>query len=550
MRTSTLTYSGSDLLPAASPDGRTIAFTSSRDGINRIWLRQLSTGEEAALTSGNDHAPRFSPDGASILFARREGDDSSLHRIPVVGGHPRKLIDQAFEGDWSPEGTRLAFVRQKKPGDWRLCIAAADGSGIREGQDALTTALRGPRWSPDGRSIVVTVSGIQATISDRLFVVDAVTLAGTPVDPIEAGGHISNVQWSGSDFLYAQNPDVTSYASESRVVIQYRSGGGRVLAWVPALVDGFDLQRDGSVVFDSSTNRQNLREFEWTPSGLSSAGRWLTRGTSMDRQPAYSPDGKWVIFNAMRSGNLDLWMTSPETGETRRLTDDQAQDWDPAFTPDGKQLIWSSNRSGHFEIWIAEADGRNARQLSRDGFDAENPTATRDGWIVYGANGSPNEGVWKIRLDGSQATKIVAGINAHPELSPDGQHVLYHTAVIGVGHVHVVRKDDGRQVIPPIPLPPAGRLIAKITPGRGRWRADGRAIVFVGADANGASVLYEQAFRPGEDTSKTRRVLKKSDESLSVESFGISPDGKHVTISFIEDQYAVMRLDGLGLLRK
>ena len=93
-------------------------------------------------------------------------------------------------------------------------------------------------------------------------------------------------------------------------------------------------------------------------------------------------------------------------------------------------------------------------------------------------------------------------------------------------------------------------MIAKITPGRGRWRADGRAIVFVGADANGASVLYEQPFRPGEDTSPTRRVLKKSDESLSVESFGISPDGKHVTISFIEDQYAVMRLDGLGLLRK
>ena len=82
----------------------------------------------------------------------------------------------------------------------------------------------------------------------------------------------------------------------------------------------------------------------------------------MDRQPAYSPDGKWVIFNAMRSGNLDLWLTSPETGETRRLTDDQAQDWDPAFTPDGKKLIWSSNRSGHFEIWIAEEDGRNARQ--------------------------------------------------------------------------------------------------------------------------------------------------------------------------------------------
>src|SRR6185295_14716447 len=112
------------------------------------------------------------------------------------------------------------------------------------------------------------------------------------------------------------------------------------------------------------------------------------------------------------------------------------------FTPDGKQLIWSSNRSGHFEIWIAEADGRNARQLSQDGFDAENPTATRDGWVIYGAGSEPTQGVWKIRLDGSQATKIVAGINAHPEVSPDGRYVLYHTDVIGIGQVHVAHVAD------------------------------------------------------------------------------------------------------------
>ena len=549
VRATAITYSGSDHMPAASPDGRTIAFVSARDGVNRIWLRQLATGEEAALTAGNDRSPRYSPDGTSILFARQDGTEWSLYRVPVLGGQPRKVVDQAIEGDWSPDGRRLAFVRQRKSGDWRVGIAAADGSGIRESQDVIPTALRGPRWSPDGNSFVVVHSGIQSTLSDRLIVFHAATLAPTIIEATETGGAISTVQWLGLDFLYAQSPDVTSYAPESRVVFQSRSGGGRPLAWVPGFVDGFELMRDGTVLFDTSANRQNFRESEWMPTGLS-PGRWLTRGNSTDRQPSYSPDGKWIAFSAMRSGNLDLWTMSPETGETRRLTDDRTQDWDPAFTPDGKHLLWSSNRSGHFEIWIAEADGRNARQLTRDGKDAQNPTATRDGWVLYSAGSAPTQGVWKIRLDGSQATKLVSGLNIHPEVSPDGQYVLYHTEAIGNGQFHIGRTADGQQVIPPIPLRAAGRLTALISPGRGRWSRNGGAFVFVAIDDNGRSGLYEQTFAPGKDTSATRRLLKGSEASLSVESFGISPDGKRVTISYVEDQYSIMRLEGLGVGRR
>ena len=543
-RTTTLTYSGIDTMPSASPDGRTMAFTSRRDGVHRIWLRQLATGEEVALTAGNDSAPRISSDGASILFVRREDNDTALYRIPVLGGQPRKLIDRAVEGDWSPDGTRVAFVRQLKGGDWRLCVSGADGSGIRESPESWPTALRGPRWSPDGSSVAVVQSGLQATIHDRILVFNATTLVPEIVEPLEHGGHISVVQWSGSDFLYAQNPEVTSYSPEARVVLQHRSGGGRLLGWLPGLVDVLELLSNGSVLFDISANRQNLRESEWTSAGLST-GRWITRGTSTDRQPVYTPDGKRIAFSGLRSGNLDLWVISPDTGETRRVTDDAAQDWDPGFTPDGKHLLWSSNRSGHFEIWIAEADGRNARQLTRDGLDAENPTGTRDGWIVYSAGSQPTQGVWKIRPDGSEAMRIVTGLNSHPEVSPDGQYVVYHTDVMGSGQIHIARVADGQQVIPPMPIEAAATR-RSITTGRARWRADGRAIVFVGVEPNGRSALFEQEFKPGQDTTATRRVLKKSDESLSVESFGISPDGKRVTISYIEDQYAILRLDGLA----
>ena len=68
-----LTYSGHDSSPAASPDGKTIAFSSDRDGTRRIWLKDLGSAGEVALSSGpNDDFPRFSPDGSMILFSRTD----------------------------------------------------------------------------------------------------------------------------------------------------------------------------------------------------------------------------------------------------------------------------------------------------------------------------------------------------------------------------------------------------------------------------------------------------------------------------------------------
>ena len=110
-RVRTLTYSGTDSMPSASPDGRLIAFVSDRDGRDRIWLKQLDTGGEQALTEGYDSAPRFSPDGASVLFLRGEGDRQSVYRQAIVGGEARKIADDALEACWSPDGARVALVR-------------------------------------------------------------------------------------------------------------------------------------------------------------------------------------------------------------------------------------------------------------------------------------------------------------------------------------------------------------------------------------------------------------------------------------------------------
>ena len=73
IRIHALTFSGADAEPAASPDGKLVAFTSWRDGISRIWIKQLEGGGEAPFTAGPDRYPRFSPDGSGILFLRDRG---------------------------------------------------------------------------------------------------------------------------------------------------------------------------------------------------------------------------------------------------------------------------------------------------------------------------------------------------------------------------------------------------------------------------------------------------------------------------------------------
>src|SRR5262252_873703 len=111
-----LTHSGHDYSPAASPDGKTIAFTSDRDGRPRIWLKELASGRETALTTGPDDYARFAPNGSIILFSRTVGSLTSLYKMPIAGADAVKVVDDALDGDWSPDGRRITFVRLKAKG--------------------------------------------------------------------------------------------------------------------------------------------------------------------------------------------------------------------------------------------------------------------------------------------------------------------------------------------------------------------------------------------------------------------------------------------------
>jgi len=561
VRIQRLTFSGHDRQPSVSPDGRFVAFASSRDGVSRIWLKQMEGGGEQRLTEGPDFRPRFTQDGNSVGFLRESGSGRyDLFRTALVGGQPRRLVSNVSDFDWSPDGRSVAFTRQL------VDVGREDASTLRVvdleelGRERTLLEvegrmLLGPRWRPDGGRIAVTRGDtISASGGWKLLLVDPVTGESEDLEAVDGLGMISSSAWDhrGTGLLYAASPntigDFTGTPATVRLLVPgaspktlFYASGLFPLSGFSASPVVFSILGPNRLVFEALEQSQELREVDL----VSGATRQLTRTLALDRQPAYSPDGRLVVFSSTRTGNLDLWLLDRDAGTLRQLTDDASQDWDPAFSADGRQVLFSSSRGGHLEIWSIDLDGSDARQVSADGVDAENPTMTPNGrWVVYSSGNPDHLGLFRMHPDGSEAARITTGVHATPEVSPDGRWALFVSTTGLAAGVRFVEIETGRLAPAAIDLGSTMRA-ASITLGRGRWTRNGAAVAYTGVDDRGRTGVFEQDFDPERDTAATRRPLVGFFDDVQTESFGVAPDGSKVTLAAIRETHSLMLADGL-----
>ena len=538
-----LTFSGSDRQASVSPDGKTLAFISVRDGIPRIWLKRLPGGDEVVLTEGPDISPVFSPDGSELLFGR----DGDLYRVPILGGVPRKAVEGAAVGDWTPNGNRIAFARVGSEGT-SLYVMDADGSNERLIHEEPLRAVVDVRWSPDGTRLACPFLQPGANVSDpKILIVDVESGASSTVaTPLGAGQPVT-VTWSGTGdvLLYTQPRGQANITDHILVRHDLEADRPEVLLYFDGVTWSLDMLGEGQAVVGLDSMRANLQEVSLD--GGEGSTRWLTLGTSLDRQPTYSPDGQLLAFSTNRAGNLDIWVIHLESGEVRRATDHPGTDWDPSFTPDGEHLVWSSDREGHFEIWMSEPDGRNPRRVSEDGFDAENGSVTPDGeWLIYNSAHPEKSGVWKRNLESGEAVQLASGLTGVPEISPDGRHVLVvRSPSLGRGTIEVVRIADAVTEPFRIECVMEAATAGSILVGRSRWMPDGSGIAFLCDDDAGQAGVYVQDFVPGQDTVASRRFLAGNYEDRIAESFGFSSDGKRIVVALLELRQSVVLADQL-----
>ncbi|NIL99488.1 MAG: protein kinase [Acidobacteria bacterium] len=535
VKVSPLTFSGYDLNPAASADGRTIVFSSRRAGASGLWVKQLQGGGEGPLTEGLDDLPRFSPDGSGLLFTRSEGERNSIYRVPLIGGEPRKVMDNAFASDWSPDGARIVFVRSNGP-DGAVGIANADGSGERILAEFKGTLVASPRWSPDGKTIAVWTTLVNNNVIKvvKLIEVDS----GEVRDLAPARPCLSGLAWIGREHLaFTWSEDLLAGVASTPALMSMQNvitGETADLFWTrntlyTQIGTTVDVAAPGQLVFSTINAAQRLREVRLEGETVE-GHRTLTSGSSVDRQPVYSPDGETILFSSNRGGSLDLWTIHTRTGMVVQLTDDAAADWDPAFAPDGEHILWSSDRSGNLEIWMANADGSGARQVSNDGVGAENPGMSPDGkWIVYMTSNPDKTGMWKVRVDGTEPERIFEGSAFIPEFSPNGRYIEFNiNAGPNTNRMMVMDFETG-ETWPFGDLTVTSNYVSSAN-GRARWFSDGKRIAYVGG-AGGQLGVWVQDFIPGRDTTATRRKLVGFEPEWVVETFDISPGDARVVLS-------------------
>jgi Tol biopolymer transport system component len=481
-----------------------------------------------------------------VLFVRSVADESAIYRVPLVGGEARKIVGPAVEADWSPDGKEIGFLRlgiREGKVESSVHRIAVDGTNERLVAKVEDYTLRHLRWSPDGLALAALESRGTGTSSARMTLF---SLDGRPPWRLEAPekGSVLGFAWNGDGrnlVVLGGSADMVFRSRRTNRLFLMDSRTGKVRALFSGIDLGgsVDVFGPGSLLLVTAVRRSNLKEVSLTTPG--EPGRWLTRGSSIDRQPVYAPDAEWVAFTSNRSGNNDIWEISTKTGAVHRLTDDPAEEFDPAFTRDGKRLLFSSNRSGHFEIWIAERDGSGARRVSDDGVDAENPTATPDGqWIVYASGGTEKRGIWRIRVDGSAAKQLVAGPVILPEISPDGRFVSYATAGVRSEAIRAVRFEDGAPV--PVEVIASGSGFNR---GRHRWMPGGGALVFLTDDEKGFFGLAMQDVTPGKNSSATRRAVTGFTPDSLTESLGISPDGTRLMVSELQFSSGLLLAEGV-----
>jgi Tol biopolymer transport system component len=484
--------------PGWSPDGLSVAYVSEQAGSRDIWIQSVSGAASSSAVRLTDHPaedtqPAWSPDGRHIAFVSSRGRGPTLDQsvefgyslggdiwiAPAAGGPAERVLQDAFNPSWSPDGGRLAFDASLD-GPRRIWVAHADGSGpMRVSRDASDAAVHThPSWSPDGRWIAfqhLGGSSSNVTASD-IALVPAAGGSTTFVTRDEARD-LSPVWLDGDTLVFASDRGGSSIALW-KVGIGADGRAGEpvpVTSSTDAHVEPA-VSPDGVIAFASVRLVHNLWRLRLDPETGLPAGepQVIEEAAWSDIAPSPSPDGRQIVFASDREGDLvDLWIGDVDGSGLRRLTSGPGRALEPVWAPDGRTIAYYSDRSGDNEIWVVRPAGGEPVRLTDDPADDINPYWSPGGdRIAFMSDRSGRPEVWTMRADGTEPRRLTdIGATGHTALwSPDGEWILFTSEAAGDRDIWAV--------------PSVGGEPRQITSGpaqdaHGLWSADGRHIYYL-----------------------------------------------------------------------
>jgi TolB protein len=170
-------------------------------------------------------------------------------------------------------------------------------------------------------------------------------------------------------------------------------------------------------------------------SGLNLGGRW-------------SPDGQHVAVSLESGGNTDIYLLDRGGNVVRRLTQEPAIDVSPAWSPDGKQLVFVSDRSGSPQLYILEVASGRTRRLTYSGSYNTSPDWSPKGdKIAYISRVGNRFSIFTISIDGGEPQRLThnSADNEDPSWSPDGRFIVFSSNRAGRYHLYIMQAGGENQ---------------------------------------------------------------------------------------------------------
>ena len=252
-----------------------------------------------------------------IVFSNLAFDNWEIYVMDDDGGNRENLSNHPVDDqdpDWSPDGTKIAFVSNRDLGIEQIYVMDADGTN----QIRLTYGprrKRDPDWSPDGQKIAFTV--LPDWSKDDWF------------------PHIAVMDANGN------NPErFEDQASEP----SWSPDGGEIafVSWRDGLKQIYVIGADGEGL-------------ERVTHDL--VGKW---------GPSFSPDGRRIAYMAPHEGVAQIYAMGADGDNIKRLTHNPGNHYDPTWSPDGKRIAYMSSNNNDAKIHLMTANGKYLKQLSDD----------------------------------------------------------------------------------------------------------------------------------------------------------------------------------------
>ena len=501
-----------DVYPRFSPDGNWIAFSSSRDGNDDVFVIPVTGGKPRQLTfhSANDDVVGWTPDGKKIIFTSIRGNGAfptvpTLWEISPGGGIETPLgTDWGAWASFSPDGTKMAFTRH--PAVWsrkhyRGSYAAdlwvedlASKKFTRLGDEDYKGNRHWPMYARNGE--IYFVANITANEKNIQF-------GGS-----EVMKSVNNI-WKISD-KGGKETQVTHH-TDGNLFFPSISADGKVIVYE----DNFGIWK-----LDTASGKSTEIVINIRTDGKENDKELVTLSDAQAFHISPSNKRAAVITHG------ELFTIATDRGEPQRVTETPWKEQEPRWSPNGKWLAFVSDRTGREEVYLSDELGKNVRKISDVDCDKSTLVWSSDSKSLMWS-GSDH----KLRLMDVESGKTDiaatgdAGPISGPQFSPDNKWISFarqdkllrpHVWVkeLASGQEHMIGGDDFLQS------------------SGAKWTPDGKKLLLIGGTGapsmaslnRTVTQLYGVALVP-QDKDPNPADINSEEQAMAAEASGGSGAG-------------------------